>query len=200
MKGKFILAVSVFILSYLLFFSHLTLGEEKVKVVVVLKKQAQVTDRFIYLKDIAEKIEADQSLIKKLSGLKVGSSPLPGKKRSLNEELVLVRLYQNGFSPDEVEVCGEREVVVFRKGSPFSDEKGDFSEEGENYKRGDFFVREGDIVSLVVEEPNLRVITRGRALQSGKKGEVIEVINISSFKRLKGRITAPFTVKVNPLD
>ncbi|MCD6407406.1 stage V sporulation protein AA [Candidatus Aerophobetes bacterium] len=200
MKGKFILAVSVFILSYLLFFSHLTLGEEKVKVVVVLKKQAQVTDRFIYLKDIAEKIEADQSLIKKLSGLKVGSSPLPGKKRSLNEELVLVRLYQNGFSPDEVEVCGEREVVVFRKGSPFSDEKGDSSEEGENYKRGDFFVREGDIVSLVVEEPNLRVITRGRALQSGKKGEVIEVINISSFKRLKGRITAPFTVKVNPLD
>jgi len=167
------------------------LGEEKV--VVFLKPQAQVKGDFIYLEEIIQDIKADKALQQKLIKIKVGSSPLPGKTRSLNKDYILVRLYQNGLSPDEVLMQGSEKVLVIRKSpTPLFSDKKILSEGEENY-----LIKRGDTVNLVVEEGNLRIVTRGRALKSGRKGEIIEVLNISSFKKIKGEIIAPFTVKVS---
>jgi hypothetical protein len=185
-KGKLFLIPGLIFLS-LAYLSAPLAGEEKV--VVVLKSRVQVKGDFIYLEEIIQDIEADERLKQRLIKIKVGASPLPGKMRSLNKDYILVRLYQSGLSPGEVSVQGTERVLVLRES--FSDEQ-TFSEGGENY-----LIRRGDMVNLVVEEANLRVVTRGRALKSGRKGEIIEVLNISSFKKIKGKIIAPFTVRVS---
>lgn len=163
------------------------------KVVIFLKPQAHVTGDFIYLGEIIQNIKADKALQQKLVRIKVGSSPLPGKMRSLNKDYVLVRLYQNGLSPDKVLIQGNDKVLVIRESSSalFSDKKILFQDE-KNY-----LIKRGDIVNLIVEKKNLRIVTRGRALQSGRRGEIIEVLNISSYKKIKGEIVAAFTVKIS---
>ncbi|MCD6574557.1 flagellar basal body P-ring formation protein FlgA [Candidatus Aerophobetes bacterium] len=187
----------------LLAFSYLPLsamGREKV--VVILKDKAEVKGDFIYLGEIAREVKADENLKRKLLKIKVGSSPLPGKTRFLNKAYVLVRLYQNGISPQQVSIYGNEEILVSRENLSLSDKQGKRDLSGKDSslrEKESYLVRRGDIVSLVVEEGNLRVVTQARALESGKKGETIEVINVSSFKKIKGKIIAPFTVKVNPI-
>jgi len=155
--------------------------------VVFLKAEARVRGNSIYLEEIVQDIKADKPLKQKLMRIKV--------KRILSKDYILVRLYQSGLSPGDVVVEGREKIVVTRESflSPLED-KLNFSEGEENY-----LVKKGDMVNLVVEEANLRVVMRGRALESGKKGEMIQVLNISSFKKVKGEIVAPFTVKVNPV-
>jgi len=167
----------------------------KEKVVVFLKAEARIRGDSIYLEEIVQDIKADKPLKQKLMRIKVGSFPFCNRKRILSKDYILVRLYQSGLSPGDVVVEGREKIVVTRESflSPLED-KLNFSEGEENY-----LVKKGDMVNLVVEEANLRVVMRGRALESGKKGEMVQVLNISSFKKVKGEIVAPFTVKVNPV-
>ncbi len=172
------------------FFPSPSLSKEKVK--IVLKPQAEVAGDFIYLGEIVESIKAEEMLRQKLMGIKVGSSPLPGGKRQLNKDYVMVRLYQNGFSPGEVLVEGSYEVLVVRKSFTFLSEKKQSRYKGESY-----LIKRGDEVNLVIEDENLKIITKGKALEPGKRGEIIEVFNTSSFKKIKGKVVAPFTVKID---
>jgi len=170
------------------------LGDEKV--VVILESEAKIKGDSIYLGEIVKDIKADKALKEKLLGMKVGSSPLPGGRRTLNKDYILVRLYQNEILPGQVLVKGPEEVLVVRerqdyhiweKGVPFNND--------ENY-----IIKRGDSVNLVIEGKALRVVTRGRALEPGKIGDMIEILNTSSFKKIKGKVTAPFTVVVSIPD
>lgn len=58
-------------------------------------------------------------------------------------------------------------------------------------------VERNAIVALSVVIGGLEIITEGRALARGSKGDVIDVMNISSRTRLRGRIGADGTVHVN---
>jgi len=120
------------------------------KVVVFLKSEAQVEDDVILLGDIAEEIRAEGGLKERLLKARIGSSPLPGKRRTLSNQV--------------------------------------------------FLVKRGDLVRLMLETKNLKIVTRGKALESGKKGDIIEILNMSSFKKIKGEIVAPLTVKVSPFN
>jgi len=60
-----------------------------------------------------------------------------------------------------------------------------------------FIVNRGDIITLLAEGENIRVITRGKALESGKKGEKIKVLNVDSLKKIEGEIIDNKTVKIS---
>lgn len=192
-KGK-ILSFLGLVAIYFVFLPLASVGAEKV--VVFLKSEAQVKGSYILLEEIAEKIRAEESLKESILKTRIGSSPLPGRRRILNRDYVLVRLYQRGLSPDEIIVKGSQEVVVTRElpSSGFLD-NGKFFLDGNN-----LLVRRGNLVKLILETGNLKIITQGKALKSGKKGDIIEVLNISSFRKIKGEIIAPYTVKVNFID
>ena len=166
------------------------------KVVVFLKSKAQVEDDVILLGDIAEEIRADGGLKERLLKARIGSSPLPGKRRTLSRDYILVRLYQKGLSPEDVAVLGSSEIVVTRE-SILSDLSG---EKKPSLKDQVFLVKRGDLVRLMLETKNLKIVTRGKALESGKKGDIIEILNMSSLKKIKGEIVAPLTVKVSPFN
>jgi flagellar basal body P-ring formation protein FlgA len=53
-------------------------------------------------------------------------------------------------------------------------------------------------VTLVYEQPGLQLTLRGRALQAGTMGDMIQVQNITSKKIVEGTITAPGRVTVAP--
>jgi flagellar basal body P-ring formation protein FlgA len=53
-------------------------------------------------------------------------------------------------------------------------------------------------VTLVYEQPGLQLTLRGRALQAGTLGDVIQVQNVTSKKIVEGTITAPGRVTVAP--
>jgi len=155
-------------------------------VIITLKPFSKVEKEFIYLSEIIEEVKADEKIKKRLFNVKIGRAPLPGKIRTLNSEYILVRLYQNGFSPGSILLEGDK-VVVERKiilSAPLFEEKQEL-------------VKKGDIVNIVVEGEGLRIVCKGRALESGKKGEEIEVINLSSFKKIRGKIISSSQVRVD---
>ncbi len=57
-------------------------------------------------------------------------------------------------------------------------------------------VRPGDMVKIVLRARGLFVTTLGRALQKGRKGELIEIQNVRSLKRLFGRVVDRETIEV----
>ncbi len=57
-------------------------------------------------------------------------------------------------------------------------------------------VRPGDMVKLVLRGPGLFITTLGRALQEGRKGELVRVQNARSLKKLFGRVMDSRTVEI----
>lgn len=173
-------------------------GKER-KVIITLKDKAEVTGNYIYLGEVAQDIKAEENLKNKLRKVKIGASPLPGGKRKLNKDYIMVRLYQNGLFPGQVLIKGKGEVLVIREAdsltNPNSSEEGLFSRV---VAKANFIIKQGDLINLLIEEKNIKIITRGKALEAGRRGDKIRVLNISSFKRLEGEVIDSFTVKIIP--
>lgn len=189
-KRRFLLIGGWIFVLFLLCFSVVSFCQKSI--VVILKSEAEVMGSEIYLEEIVQDIEAEKDLKEKLKEVPVGSSPLPGNKRQLNRDYILVRLYQNGFSPGQVSIKGAYKVLIRRPALSLN--KDEFTAPYPDKKK--FLIKEGNEVKLVMESKYLRIVTEGRALEAGGKDDVIEVLNKSSFKRIKGKIIAPFIVKV----
>ena len=58
-------------------------------------------------------------------------------------------------------------------------------------------VKNGDLVSIVAENPRLLIHANGKALDRGRMGETIRVKNMTSGKEIFGRVTGSNTVTVN---
>jgi len=197
-KGGFILII---ILSFLLGLSFSAYpvqinSRNIVKIIITLKDKVKVKGNSIYLGEIVKDIKAEKKLKNKLYRIKIGASPLPGKSRRLNKDYIMVRLYQNGLYPGQVLIKGKNEIVVLREAQ-------DLSLSGKNYSpsagvEDNPVIRQGNLVNLIVEDKNIKIITRGKALNSGRKGDKIRVLNTSSFKILEGEVIDSFTVKIVP--
>jgi len=94
-------------LTLLLFIS----GPSWAKATIYLKSFARVRGEYIKLGEIAN-IEGEEELTKKLEQIEVTSSPLPGRSRTLNRGYIMVRLYQNNISRNEISFKGAKEVKV----------------------------------------------------------------------------------------
>ncbi|MCD6257037.1 flagellar basal body P-ring formation protein FlgA, partial [Candidatus Aerophobetes bacterium] len=167
-----------------------------VKIIITLKDKVKVKGNCIYLGEIVKDIKAEKKLKNKLYRIKIGASPLPGKSRRLNKDYIMVRLYQNGLYPGQVLIKGKNEIVVLR-------EDQDLSLSRKNYSpsagvEDNLVIRQGNLVNLIVEDKNIKIITRGKALNSGRKGDKIRVLNTTSFKILEGEVIDSFTVKIVP--
>jgi flagellar basal body P-ring formation protein FlgA len=57
-------------------------------------------------------------------------------------------------------------------------------------------VKNGDVVSIVAENPRLLINANGRALDKGRLGETIRVKNLTSGKEILGKVTGGNTVSV----
>lgn len=198
-KGGFILII---ILSFLLGLSFSAYPVQInprniVKIIITLKDKVKVKGNCIYLGEIVKDIKAEKKLKGKLYRIKIGASPLPGKSRRLNKDYIMVRLYQNGLYPGQVLIKGKNEIVVLREAQ-------DLSLSGKNYspsagvEDNPVIIRQGNLVNLIVEDKNIKIITRGKALNSGRKGDKIRVLNTTSFKILEGEVIDSFTVKIVP--
>jgi len=197
-KGGFILII---ILSFLLGLSFSAYpvqinSRNIVKIIITLKDKVKVKGNCIYLGEIVKDIKAEKKLKNKLYRIKIGASPLPGKSRRLNKDYIMVRLYQNGLYPGQVLIKGKNEIVVLR-------EDQDLSLSRKNYSpsagvEDNLVIRQGNLVNLIVEDKNIKIITRGKALNSGRKGDKIRVLNTTSFKILEGEVIDSFTVKIVP--
>jgi flagellar basal body P-ring formation protein FlgA len=58
-------------------------------------------------------------------------------------------------------------------------------------------VKQGDLVTIVVESASLRVTAQGKAVENGIDGQVIRVINTLSMKEVQARIVDEKTVKIS---
>lgn len=57
-------------------------------------------------------------------------------------------------------------------------------------------VGRGDMITLIYEQGPLLLTAKGKALQNGAKGDLIQVVNLSSSRPIEGMITAQREVKV----
>ncbi|MDQ1317588.1 MAG: flagellar basal body P-ring formation protein FlgA [Candidatus Poribacteria bacterium] len=58
-------------------------------------------------------------------------------------------------------------------------------------------IKQGDLVTIVVESSSLRVTARGKAMENGINGQVIRVINTLSMKEVHAKIVDEKTVKIS---
>ena len=59
-----------------------------------------------------------------------------------------------------------------------------------------FDVKKGALVTMVVAHGNLTLTAPGRAMESGRKGDVIRLVNESSHRAVEGRVSGPDTVEI----
>jgi flagella basal body P-ring formation protein FlgA len=57
-------------------------------------------------------------------------------------------------------------------------------------------VHRDDTVTLVYEVPGILLTTRGKALESGAEGDVINVLNAQSKRTIQGTVTGPNRVSI----
>jgi len=57
-------------------------------------------------------------------------------------------------------------------------------------------IKRGDIVKVIVESEGLKVTTLGKAKETGRRGEMIKVINVDSSKSIYARVLDSNSVKV----
>jgi len=57
-------------------------------------------------------------------------------------------------------------------------------------------VRRGDLVTVIVETPTLRITAQGKALGEGRVGERISILNLNSKKVILAEVLQPLVVKV----
>ena len=57
-------------------------------------------------------------------------------------------------------------------------------------------VHRGDIVSIVLESPLIKVSTPGEALEAGKPGDTIRVKNTSSNREVRAQVIDKQTVRI----
>lgn len=57
-------------------------------------------------------------------------------------------------------------------------------------------VKKGALVTMVVAHGNLTLTATGRALQSGREGDVVRLVNDSSHRTVEGRVSGPDTVEI----
>ena len=71
---------------------------------------------------------------------------------------------------------------------------------GEFIKRSDLrlpvIVRRGDVVMIVARYGMIKITARGRAVENGKLGDVIEVENLSSKRHIRAEVISPGVVMV----
>jgi flagella basal body P-ring formation protein FlgA len=76
--------------------------------------QTEVSADQFQLGDIARIDGDDAVFVRKLEGLPLGRSPLPGKTRSLDAATLLGRLRQSGVDPEKLDLQVPAEVVISR--------------------------------------------------------------------------------------
>ncbi|HEX2215513.1 MAG TPA: flagellar basal body P-ring formation chaperone FlgA [Xanthobacteraceae bacterium] len=57
-------------------------------------------------------------------------------------------------------------------------------------------VRQNEAVTVVYESPGLSLSIRGKALESGAAGDIVNVVNIQTKRTLQGTVTAPGRVSI----
>ena len=83
----------------------------------------QVNDENILLGKIATIESHDSLLAQKLSNIAVAKAPLPGKARTLENQVFILRLKQNGFDPSQLALHIPAKVVITRNYIEISREK-----------------------------------------------------------------------------
>jgi flagella basal body P-ring formation protein FlgA len=58
-------------------------------------------------------------------------------------------------------------------------------------------IKQGDLITILVESASLKIATQGKAMENGIKDQVIRIINISSLKELQAQVVDKNTVKIN---
>jgi len=61
------------------------------------------------------------------------------------------------------------------------------------------FVAKGSNVTMLFETEGIRLTAVGRAMGEGAEGEVITILNPTSYRQVQGLVIAPGTVRVGPL-
>jgi len=90
---------------------------------IMLKDSASIGGTSIYLRDVASFAGVEnQELAERLSAIKMGNSPLPGKARDIYLDYVKIRLSQCGFNPAGFDFNGAASVKVSREGRTVSSE------------------------------------------------------------------------------
>jgi len=67
----------------------------------------------------------------------------------------------------------------------------------ERYVEIPFLVKKGKLVRIIAQKGNIFVETKGRALQNGRKGDIIRVKNIYSGKIIEGKVKDENTIVVD---
>ena len=74
-------------------------------------------------------------------------------------------------------------------------------EKGELIRRSDLrlpvIVRRGDVVMIVAKYGMIRITARGKAVENGRLGDVIEVENLNSKRRIRAEVMSPGVVMVH---
>lgn len=86
--------------------------QESPRAVVRVKGSATVRGREILLKDIAEITASNRSLAEALEALPVGQAPPPGLTRTLDPDLIVIKLRQYKIDPTGIQIESHGAVVV----------------------------------------------------------------------------------------
>jgi len=109
-------------------------------------------------------------------------------REDLKKEKILINVNKQGeeWLCDLQEVLGKRLLRNISAGTPLKKE----------ILGSPLLVERGSLVTLFIEGRNIRIQAQGKALEKGGKGDIIEVLNIDSKKRLEGIIVDVNSVRI----
>jgi flagella basal body P-ring formation protein FlgA len=58
-------------------------------------------------------------------------------------------------------------------------------------------VKKGDVVQVIVDKNNIRISCLGEIKETGRRGDRVKLVNLSSKKELLGRVVDGGTVRVD---
>ncbi len=107
-------------------------------------------------------------------------------------DIVIERVPSNALRPDMITDAGRLAGMSarrqLREGVPLTRDQ----------LMEPILVQRGDLVTILFRSPGLTLTTRGRALSSGARGDVIQIFNIQSKRTVEAEVTGPGFVAVLP--
>ncbi|MFZ3047585.1 MAG: flagellar basal body P-ring formation chaperone FlgA [Desulfatirhabdiaceae bacterium] len=114
---KTVMSFSVMVLAIHLFFisSVVSADKEKTPITIAIDSRIEIDEPEITFGGIAEISGENSDEIQRIKRIPIGTSPMPGKSRMLDERYLQVRLKQSNVAMDQVLIVASNPIEVVRK-------------------------------------------------------------------------------------
>jgi len=167
--------------------------------VLEVKSNTKVASEYVRIMEVVRVVDDPENLAPFIGEIILCRAPKLDEYLTVSRDLIRKRIREGGVPLDRVLITGSRTVLVFRT-KAHAPEKPERDEEGNEAggakapgKNAEVKILKDSPVLIVRQGKFFRLEERGKALQNGLLGEVIDILDRKG-RTFKARITGPGTV------